>query len=212
MTELMEQGGEEWIAARLGKVTASRIADMLARTKSGWSTSRANYAAELVTERLTGIQTDSFKSAAMQWGTDVEPVAKVAYEFVRDAAVEPVGFIDHATIPMAGASPDGLVSDDGLVEVKCPLTATHIATLLDGKVPSRYVLQMQWQMACTGRAWCDFVSFDPRLPEEMRLFVHRVPRDDAKIAEVENEVVLFLNEVDATVRALTKRYGARAAA
>lgn len=207
-----EQGGEEWVAARLGKVTASRIADMLARTKSGWAASRANYAAELVTERLTGIQTDSFKSAAMQWGTDVEPAAKVAYEFWREAVVDQVGFIDHPTIPMAGASPDGTVGADGLVEVKCPLTATHIATLLDAKVPSRYVLQMQWQMACTGRAWCDFVSFDPRLPEEMRLFVQRVHRDDDKIAEVENEVVLFLNEVDATVRALTKRYGGERAA
>lgn len=207
MTELLEQGSEAWIEARLGKVTASRIADMLARTKSGWSTSRANYAAELVTERLTGMQAESFKSAAMQWGTDVEPRARVAYEFWRETVVAPVGFVDHPTIQMAGASPDGTVGEDGLLEIKCPLTATHIETLLEGKVPSRYVLQMQWQMACTGRQWCDFVSFDPRMPENMSLFVQRVERDQDKIAEVENEVVLFLNDVEATVRALRKRYG-----
>lgn len=212
MSDFIEQGSEAWHQLRLGKVTASRIADMLARTKSGWSTSRANYASELVIERLTGSPTEGFKSAAMQWGTDTEPRAREAYEFRSDAVIEPASFVDHPVIPMSGASPDGLVGADGLVEVKCPLTATHIETLLEGKVPGRYVLQMQWQMACTGRQWCDFVSFDPRMPEWSALFIERVARDQAKIDEIENEVVLFLNEVEATVRAVRNRYEPRAAA
>lgn len=212
MSDLIEQGSAEWHQQRLGKVTASRIADMLARTRSGWSTSRANYASELVVERLTGQPTEGFKSAAMQWGTEREPDARAAYEFRTDVTVEPVGFIDHPALPMCGASPDGLVGSDGLVEIKCPITATHIDTLLAGTVPDRYVMQMQWQMAVTDRQWCDFVSFDPRMPEAMSLFVRRIERDAARIAEIENEVVLFLNEVEATVRALRKRYEMQEAA
>lgn len=212
MSEMIEQRSPEWYAQRLGKVTASRIADMLAKTKSGWSTSRANYQAELVIERLTDAPADSYVSAAMQWGIDTEPQAKDAYCFRTDSLIEPAGFVDHPTLPMCGASPDGFVGAEGLIEIKCPLSATHIETLLEGAVPSRYVLQVQWQMACTGRAWCDFVSFDPRMPESMSLFVHRIPRDPAKIAEIENEVVLFLNDVEATVRSLRKRYEMRAAA
>lgn len=201
------QGSAEWHEARRGKVTASRIADMLARTKSGWGAGRANYAAQLVAERLTGQVEEGYRSAAMEFGSEYESEARAAYAFRTDLAVLPIGFVDHPSIPMSGASPDGLIGDDGLVEFKVPNTATHIDTLLRGAVPGKYVQQMHWQMACTGRQWCDFVSYDPRLPESMRLFIARTERDAAKIEEIETEVVLFLNEVEATVRALRKRYG-----
>lgn len=203
---MIEQGTPEWFAERCGKVTASRIADMLARTKTGWGASRANYSAQLVAERLTGIVENGYANAAMQWGTQTEPEGRAAYQFYRDAKVHPVGFCPHPTIAMSGASPDGLVDDVGLIEIKCPNTATHIETLRGRSVPGKYVLQMQWQMACTGRAWCDFVSFDPRMPEDMRLFVRRLERDDKQIAEVEAAVLEFLAEVDATVAELTAIY------
>lgn len=193
------QGTPEWFAQRLGKVTASRVADVVAKTKTGYSTSRANYLAQLVAERLTGKAAESFSNAAMQHGTETEPLARMAYETETGLMVTEVAMIDHPTIPMTGASPDGLVGESGLVEIKCPNTATHIDTLLSDKAPSKYIPQMQWQMACTGRAWCDFVSYDPRLPEDMQLFVKRVERDDALIAELETEVAKFLDEVAATV-------------
>jgi putative phage-type endonuclease len=192
----MEQRTDEWYAARLGKVTASRVADVVAKTKSGYSSSRANYMAELVCERLTGKQGDFYQNAAMAWGTNTEPMARAAYEAVEGALVVEVGFVSHPTILMAGASPDGLVGDDGLVEIKCPNTATHIDTLLDKEAPSKYVNQMQWQMACTGRAWCDFVSYDPRMPQNMQFFVKRVARDNNLIIELEREVERFLFELD----------------
>jgi len=203
----MEQQSAEWFAARIGKVTASRVADVVARTKTGYGASRANYLAELVAERLSGTRAEGFTNAAMQWGTDQEPEARLAYEFRNDASVELVGFVPHPSIDMSGASPDGLVGDDGLLEIKCPNTATHIETLLTGEIPGKYVVQMQWQMACTGRAWCDFASFDPRMPEQMRLFVKRVQRDDGHIAGLEEEVRTFLFELDTTVRQLLRAYG-----
>jgi putative phage-type endonuclease len=201
----MEQGASSWRLARLGKATSSRIADIIARTKSGYSTSRANYAAQLACERLTGIPAESFVNAAMVWGIEKEPEARRLYEFEQDLAVRRAGFLDHATIAMCGASPDGFVGDDGLVELKCPLTATHIGTLLGQTIPSKYAAQMQWQMAVTGRAWCDFVSYDPRLPAKMRLFVQRVPRDPILIGALEREVSRFLAEVDATLIKLNTR-------
>lgn len=200
------QGSPEWMAERCGKVTASRVADVVARTKSGWGASRANYAAELIAERLTGVKTESYTNAAMQHGIDTEPQARFSYEFYADVSVVQVGFVPHHAINMAGASPDGLVGDDGLVEIKCPSTATHIDTLLDGKVPAKYVTQMQWQMACTGRQWCDFVSFDPRLPESMRLFIKRVERNDKLISELESAVSMFLKEIDTKVSVLRSTY------
>jgi len=211
MSEIV-QGSEEWLAIRVGKVTASRVADVIARTKTGWGASRANYMAELIAERLTGEPAEKFTNGAMKWGTENEPDARIAYEFRTDAEVVQVGFIPHPTIPMTGASPDGLVGEDGLVEIKCPNTATHIDTLISQAVPSKYVTQMLWQMACTGRQWCDFVSFDPRMPEHMRLFVKRVHRDDARIAELEKDVSEFLAELDAKVTELTALYDRKAAA
>jgi len=202
----MEQRSAEWFAARLGKVTASRVADVIAKTKSGYSTSRANYMAELVCERLTGMQGESFSNAAMVWGTNTEPMARSAYESRMAELVEETGFVLHPTISMAGASPDGLIGDDGLVEIKCPNTATHIDTLLSDGAPSKYMTQMQWQMACTGRKWCDFVSFDPRMPEEMQMFVIRVERNDDLITELEREVEKFLSELEDKITQLNKAY------
>lgn len=202
----MEQRSDEWFAARLGKVTASRIADVCARTKTGWGASRKNYMAELVAERLTGERVEGFTNAAMQWGTDMEPDARTAYEFYTNATVKQIGFAPHPSIADTGASPDGLVGEDGLVEIKCPNTATHLETLLGASMPEKYFLQVQWQLACTGRQWCDFASYDPRLPESMRLFIDRVKRDDAAIATVEKEVTAFLTELRDTVDRLRAKY------
>lgn len=202
----MIQGSLEWFAARLGKVTASRVADVVAKTKTGWSTSRANYMAELIAERLTGEPAPSFSNPAMQWGSEKEPDACAAYAFRADADLIEVGFVDHPKIAMTGASPDRLIGDVGLLEVKCPITATHLDTLLGQEVPGKYVMQMQWQLACTDRAWCDFASFDPRLPPSMQLFVKRIPRDAAMIADLEDCVSVFLAEMAAKIVTLTERY------
>jgi putative phage-type endonuclease len=202
----MEQGTEEWRLARCGKVTASRVADIIAKTKSGYSTSRANYMAELICERLTGVPTEGFVSGAMQHGIATEPMARSAYENFSGALVMETGLVPHQTIPMAAASPDGLIGSDGLVEIKCPITATHIETLLGQSTPGRYVTQMQWQMACTGRKWCDFVSFDPRMPENMQLFVERIARNDETISLLEREVMMFLGELDEKVGQLKEKY------
>jgi putative phage-type endonuclease len=191
----MEQRTEQWMQARCGKLTASRIADAMARTKSGWGASRANIRAEIVCERLTGTPTEGFCNAAMQWGTDTEPQARAAYEFLCNATVEQVGFIDHPDIPMSGCSPDGLVGERGLIEIKCPNTASHIDTILSNAIPDKYRKQMLWQMECTGRDWCDYVSFDPRLPAEMQLYVQRVMRDDKELKVLRDDAVLFLVEV-----------------
>ena len=206
-----EQRTDDWFSDRLGKVTASAVYKVMARTKTGYGADRANYAAQLVTERLTGTKADSFTNAAMQWGIDTEAQARAAYELHLGYSVTETGFHPHPTIGMFGASPDGLCGDAGLVEIKCPSSATHIATLMGDGIDRKYMLQMQTQMACTGRDWCDFVSFDPRLPLEMALHVRRVQRDDALIAEIENEVTTFLAEVAATVAALEARYMKEAA-
>ena len=204
MIEMMDQGSESWFQIRIGKVTASRVADVLAKTKSGYSASRDNYMAQLVCERLTGQKAEGFTNAAMQHGTETEPLARAAYEALKDVLVDEVGFVPHPTIQMAGASPDGLVEQDGLLEIKCPNTATHIDTLLSDSVPTKYFTQMQFQLACTGRKWCDFVSFDNRLPEELQLFVKRVPRDETYIKLMEAEIVQFIAELDDKINKLMK--------
>lgn len=198
----MQQGSEEWLRHRAGRLTASRLSDALARTKSGWSASRANLLTQLAIERLTGLPLDSgFTTAAMQWGIEQEPFARAAYELATGQLVDSVAFVDHPTIRMAGASPDGFVGDDGLIEIKAPNSATHIE-YLRGKIPGKYQLQMQWQMACTGRAWCDFVSFDPRMPDGLQLRAQRVFLESAQ--ELEDQAVEFLGEVDALVIELNK--------
>jgi len=199
---MIEQSTNEWHQLRLGKITASRIADVMTTIKTGEAAGRINYRAQLVAERLTGSPTESFSNAAMAWGTEHEPMAREVYECKTGYIVEQVAFVDHPTIPMTGASPDGLIDDDGLVEIKCPNTATHIDTLLAGKAPAKYIPQMQWQLCVTGRQWCDFVSFDPRLPEDLQLAIYRVERDEGLIAEYEYKVREFLQSVDETIAKL----------
>jgi len=203
-THLMQQGTDSWHQIRCGKVTASRVADIIAKTKTGYSASRENYLAQLVCERMTGKPTESFTNAAMLHGTETEPFARAAYESAKDVLVQEVGFIVHPLIEDAGASPDGLVGDFGLVEIKCPNTATHIQTLLDQKVPEKYNTQMQWQMACTQRQWCDFVSFDPRMAEGLQLFIKRVELDPVYIANLEKEILNFLFDVEYKITQLNK--------
>lgn len=198
----MEQRTEEWHTARLGKATASRIAGIIAKLKDGKpAASRENIAVELALEILTSNRQEGFSNAAMQWGTDTEPQARAAYESYTGKFVEEIGFVDHPTIPMAGCSPDGLV-EDGLIEIKCPNSATHLKTITAGKADSQYIPQMQWQMACTGRQWCDFVSFDPRFPEKHRMAIFRVQRDQEYINTLEAEVLAFNKEVQAIVERL----------
>lgn len=199
---MIEQRTEEWFAARLGKVTASKVADVIAKTKTGYSASRENYMAQLICERMTGQKADSFTNAAMEWGTATEPLARAAYEAFKDVLVDEVGIIEHPFLPMCAASPDGLVSIDGMLEIKCPNTATHFDTLLTSKMPNKYMPQVQWQMACANRLWVDFVSFDPRAPEGLQLFVTRIERDDKYILELEAEVNKFLGELDERIEKL----------
>jgi putative phage-type endonuclease len=161
--------------------------------------------AQLVCERMTNTQGESYNNAAMQWGTDQEPLARAAYEAVADVLVDEVGFVIHPTISNAGASPDGLVGDVGLIEIKCPNTATHIDTVLTDKVPAKYITQMQWQMACTQRKWCDFVSFDPRMPEGLQLFIQRVDFDVNYVKMLEAEITGFLAELETKIEKLNER-------
>jgi putative phage-type endonuclease len=207
VTEALEQGTEAWRQARCGSLGASSVHDALARTKTGWGAGRANALARLVAERLTGVPQDSYTNAAMLHGVETEPEARAAYQFEAGVLVKQVGLIRHPTIVGTHASPDGMVGDDGLVELKCPNTATHLETLLGAPVPPKYITQCQWQMACTGRSWCDWGSYDNRLPESMQLHIRRVQRDDRHIAELEAQVREFLAELDAKLAALTSRYG-----
>lgn len=209
---MLEQRTDDWFAIRLGKVTASCIYKVMAKTKTGYGADRANYMAQLVAERLTGFPAESFTNAAMAWGIDTEAQAREAYSERALCVVHETGFHPHPSIAMSGASPDGLVNALGLVEIKCPNTATHITTLRGGGIDRKYLLQMQWQIACTERQWCDFASFDPRLPAELQLHVERVQRDDALIEEIEGEVRKFLAELDETVADLRVRYMEKEAA
>jgi putative phage-type endonuclease len=197
----MTQGTESWHQDRLGKVTASRVSDVMAKTKSGYSTSRTNYMAQLVCERMTGQREDGFTSAAMNWGTEHELLARALYELTTGNTVTEVGFIDHPEIEMAGASPDGTVGLFGLVEIKCPNTATHIETLLTRQIDAKYIAQMQFQMACTGRQWCDFVSYDPRIGE-LELCVIRVDFDPEFVTNMETEIRQFLSELNSKIEKL----------
>lgn len=199
--EQIEQGTEAWHQLRLGKITASRIADVIAQIKSGEAASRADYRIELVCERLTGKPTEGFTNAHMERGIELEPFARAWYEVERGEFVKQVPFIDHPTIKNAGASPDGIVGE-GLIEIKCPMTKTHIKYLLDDRVPAKYMPQMAWQMACTESKWVDFVSYCPELPADMQMFIKRYERDDAYIAELEAKVIEFDQEVEQVIARL----------
>lgn len=196
---MIQQGTPEWLALRAGKVTASRVADILAKTKTGVSASRGNYLIQLAIERATGNIEPSYTNEAMQWGIDNEAQARVAYEVESGNFVDQVPFVDHSNIDGFGCSPDGLVCDRGLVEIKCPNSATHWSYIKANAPPNKYYIQMQAQMACTNTEWCDFVSFDPRMPDRSKLLIVRVDRDQNFIDEMENEVKQFLNEVQIEV-------------
>ena len=206
---LLLQGTPEWLQARCGRVTASRVGDVIARTKTGWAAARATYMGQLLAERLTGQPQEAFVTPAMRWGSECEDQARAAYEYWTDQDVASVGFVSHPTITMSGASPDGLVGDDGLLEIKCPTTVTHIDTLVGDEVPLKHVPQIQWQLACAGRAWCDFVCFDPRMPESLRIFIRRVERDEALICELQTQVELFQGELDQRLWAVSRLQQAR---
>lgn len=210
MTVDLVQGSDEWHAARCGSLGASVLHEVVARTKSGYSASRANRMATLVIERLTGQPQDTYQNAAMLHGIETEPEARSLYEFMTDADVETIGLVQHPNIEGTHASPDGLIGADGLIEIKCPQPAQHLATLLGEKLADKYIVQMQWQMACADRQWCDFVSYSSVFPEAMQLFVQRVRRDDRRIEELSGEVIAFLIEVDDKLAALKARYGGEA--
>jgi putative phage-type endonuclease len=197
---------EAWLQARCGKVGASMIHAIMARTKSGYSASRDNYMSDLLIERLTGRPTETYQSEAMLHGINTEPQAKAFYELETGNQVVNVGFMLHPEITEAGASPDGLIGDDGLIEVKCKNTANHIDFLLNEKIEQKHIYQMQWQMACTGRQWCDYTLFDCRVPTSMQLKIKRVFRCDDTIKEIEQEVVKFLFELDTKLKELKERY------
>lgn len=196
-----QQRTSEWFAERWGLATASRYNDIIAKTKSGYAASRKNYMAELLVERLTPPPTEDngWKNAAMQFGIDNEPVARLAYELETGNTVEEAFFEKHPTIK-AGASPDGYIGTDGLLEIKVPNLATHLETLKDQEVPRQYYTQVQGQLWITGRQWCDFVSYTPFLENEAQLFIKRVPRDSKFISAMTQEIKLFLKELDIQVR------------
>ena len=196
----MEQRSEEWFATRCGKVTASKVADILATIKSGVSASRQNYLIELAIQRVTGVVEPSYTNAAMQWGVDTENQARAAYEVKTNNFVDQIGFVDHSEIANFGCSPDGLIDDAGLVEIKCPNSSTHWEYFKSREVPRKYMIQIQTQLSVTDREWCDFVSFDPRMPERKQLLIIRVPRDVNMIHKIESNVKKFLIEVESEVK------------
>ena len=201
----MEQRTDEWYLVRAGKVTASNVYKVLSKGKGGAdSKTRLSYMLELLGDRLEGFPAAGYQSEAMARGSELEPEARNAYSFEMGFIVNETGFVPHQKINNFGASPDGLIEDDGLVEIKCPNRATHIDTLVNGTIDNKYYLQMQTQLACTGRKWCDFVSYYPALGENS-LFIKRIEADQAMIAEIEQAVIKFLNEIDALERRINER-------
>ena len=201
----VQQGTAEWHQLRLGKVTASRVADILAKTKTGASASKQNYLIELAIQRVTGAIEESYSNSFMQWGTETEPQARVAYEVATGNFVDQVPFVEHPSIKWFGCSPDGLVGDKGLVEIKCRNSANHWETIKLDEVPKKYWIQMQAQLSCTGKEWNDYVSFDPRMPERSQLYIKRVFRDEEFILDMESEVKNFIAEVEAEVSLMKNR-------
>lgn len=208
----MEQRSPEWFAARCGKVTASRIGDLMARnqpkkgqTVGEWSARRNNYLAEKVAERITGKTRERRKVASLDHRIELEPDARAAYEFYCEQTLELVAFIEHPRIPNAGASPDSVIRPNGGLEIKCPDEEAHIEILTTQAIDRDYVYQMQFNIACAetllGRPvdWWDFESFNPNMPEELKCYVQRVERDDVMIRNIETNVIEFLAEVDQKV-------------
>lgn len=202
----MEQRSTEWFAARCGSLGASQLNEALATTKNGWGASRENLKNRIIGERLTGIVEPSFVSKPMLRGIEMEDTARKAYEAHTGTFVEEMGIAPHPTLKHTHASPDGLVGDDGLIEIKVPNVTTHIKTLRSKKAPSEYIKQMMWQMRCTGRKWCDFVSWDDRAPKGMELFIVRVERDEELIEKLDAQVAEFLEEIDQEIEHLHREY------
>jgi len=200
----VEQRTEEWLADRVGRITASRFKAVLARLKNGQpAQARNDYLMDVVCERLTGQPTHHFVNQAMQWGIDQEEFAREAYEQRTGVVVEKAGFIILDGIKAsAGASPDGLVGV-GCIEIKAPNTRTHVQTILDG-MPDEHFAQVQGVMWVAGREWCDFISWDPRVPGEHQLYVERIERDDAFIEMLKREIEVFDQEVEATIQKLSE--------
>lgn len=208
---MIEQGSQEWFQQRYGNASASRIKDVIAKTKSGYSASRENYLTELVLERF-GVFSEPYTSKAMEWGNEQEPFARAKHEAEQNIFVDQCGYILHPKIAKSGASPDGLIGDDGVLEIKCPDTKTHFEYLLSENVPSAYIPQMTWQIICTGRKWADFVSYDPRAPQGLDYFYVRYVPEEAYMLELELEVEKFLKEVDERFLQLSKKLALRKAA
>jgi len=201
------QGSDLWKRTRCGQASASKMGAIMAKGRDGKpSATRANIMADIIAERLTGVPIEGYQSADMKWGIENEPKARDLYAFMTNTEPTLAKYVPHPTIPFSGASPDGYVGDDGLIEIKCPKISGHLSTLLGGSIDGGYILQMQWQLACTGRQWCDFVSFSPLLPVHMQLFKKRIYRDPVKIVEMQREVIQFLSEVDAKLAELKARF------
>lgn len=193
------QGSDGWLYDRLGHMTSSGAIDAISMLKNGnESVARKKYKVQVVTERLTGIPRDSYldRLRIIKWGKEQEENARLAYEFVTGNKVEEVGFIKHHSIDNLGASPDGLILSDGLVEFKCPESTTHIDYILTGKVPEEYIPQMLDQLLVTERDWCDFVSYDPRLDINNRIFIVRFQPTTQEIMDFESKAKEFLNEAN----------------
>ncbi len=202
----MPQGDEEWLQARVGKVTASRMGDMMAKTKSGWGASREQYAAELLSELINGKPYQGYVTGPMAQGILNEPDARVEYEFEKGVRVEEVGFIPHPNIHRAGASPDGYVGSEGLIEIKCMQPSGHVAVLRTLKISDSHIKQMQFQMACTGRQWCDYVAYNPNYNPPYRCWISRVYRDENLIRTLEDHTRIFLQELDLALADLRAKH------
>lgn len=195
------QRSEDWHSERCGKVTASRVKDLNAKPSKGKALNALGLT--ILAERLTGVQKETPTNFAMQWGIDNEPHAIAAYENETGFFVNGTGLIDHPFIEMFGASPDGLVGENGQIEVKCPDTTTHLNTLLTKEVPDEYIPQITSQLACTRREWCDFVSYDPRLEPELQIIIIRIFAKDLNIEGLERDVRAFnrtIEEAKASLR------------
>ncbi|WP_273757195.1 lambda exonuclease family protein [Bartonella sp. MM73XJBT] len=205
----MQQRTAEWFQARLGKVTASNIYNILSKTAKGTPTSKyEDYKIKLMTERLTGEISQSYITPAMQWGIEHEEEALKEYAFIYDTQITQCGFIQHPTIQMAGASPDGLIDKDGLIEIKCPQSSNHLRFFMDNEIKPEYLAQMQFQMACTGRKWCDFISYDPRFTGNSSLFrmkIKRIHRDDKQIEQINQAVESFLTEIEQEIQRISTK-------
>ena len=201
---MMKQGTYEWFSARLGKVTASNVDNVIVKVKNGESVYKRKYRTQLITEILTGKPINIFVNEAMKWGTDHEDEARNFYMekrgLLKDIDVKEVGFIDHSTVKMSGASPDGLVGKDGLIEIKCPQPMTHTDFLISKRINKKHIHQMQWQMACTGKKWCDYVCYHPDFPAAQKMLVIRVERDNDLINRLEKDIQDFVTEVEDSVK------------